>query len=162
MQYRFKSDKESKIRFLKVEGPITASDFCILLSEETFKGRKPTCTFIPVNMDGNDIVNELLVVDQSYGQKFKSTPELGEIVEDAIPSWISQYPPPALDSTRIADPHARRIVDPHSRPTRTRRWHSPPARTRRWQSPTRNTRRRNLSSRDRKRRRRKKRRWERM
>lgn len=159
MEYRFKSDKESKIRVLKVEGPITASDFCILLSEETFKGRKPTCTFIPVNMDGNDIVNELLVVDQSYGQKFKSTPELGEIVEDAIPSWISQYPPPTPDSARIADPHASRRRW-HSPPARMRRWHSPPTHTRRWRSPTRNTRRRN--GRERKRRRRKKRRWERM
>lgn len=160
MEYRFKSDKESKIRFLKVEGPITASDFCILLSEETFKGRKPTCTFIPVNIDGNDIVNELLVVDQSYGQKFKSTPELGEIVEDAIPSWISQYPPPAPDSARIADPHASWIRDPHYPPASRRRWHSPPTRPRRWRSPTRNIRRRN--GRERKRRRRKKRRWERM
>jgi len=163
MRYRFKSDKETKIRDLKVqdENNVTAFDFCSLLSEATFKRRKPTCTFFPVNVDVNDIVEGVLVVGQSYAHKFKNIPEPGEIVEAAIPSW-NQIPPQPNPPTQPPPLQTRERG--------RRRWQSPPAderrprhyrRPRRWQSPPADER-RPRHSRQRKRRRHKKRQWERM
>jgi hypothetical protein len=134
--YRFKSDKESKIRTLKVDvDKMTGSEFCSFLSDQTFKGKKATCIFYPVNMDPDDVVEGVVIVDQSYAQKFKNTPEseAGEIVEAplAIPAWSvrrwqsppppPRRPPPRRPPSRrwrSRSPRRRRRVRRHKK----RRW----------------------------------------
>lgn len=97
-EYRFKSDREDKVRVLAVEeSRMTASEFCTLLCEETFKGRKATCMFVPVNYEPRAYLNGLVVVDQVYAQKFepKKTLEPGEIPEEnARKNCDRSRPPP--------------------------------------------------------------------
>lgn len=96
-EYRFKSDREDKVRVLPVEeSKMTASEFCNLLCEETFKGRKATCMFVPVNYEPRAYLHGLLVVDQVYAQKFETKKNLepGEIPEENASKNVSRRRPP--------------------------------------------------------------------